>query len=141
MKQKCCAAPSLQMVFDRHSPCVTERSHQARRRSAMSSLQAASLPFANTDLTRAWVGFKVPSVDIAALLESQRKNAAALTTVNQIAFDGLTELAQRQSELIKTTVDDCGKATSDVLAAASLEERATKQADAARHIYVSTVVR
>ena len=37
--------------------------------------------------------------------------------------------------------DVIGEVTSDVLAATSFEERAMKQADATRHIYVSTVAR
>jgi phasin family protein len=107
----------------------------------MNSLQAADFPFANTDLTKAWVDFKLPSLDIGALLEAHRKNAAALTNANQVVFDGLKTLAQRQGDLFKTTVDDYSKVTSAVLAGASFEDRATKQADATRHIYVSTVDR
>ena len=107
----------------------------------MNSLQAAGFPFANTDLTKAWVDFKLPSLDIGALLEAHRKNAAALTNANQVVFDGLKTLAQRQGDLFKTTVDDYSKVTSAVLAGASFEDRATKQADATRHIYVSTVDR
>jgi phasin family protein len=107
----------------------------------MNSLQAADSPFANTDLTKAWVNFKLPSLDIGALLEAHRKNAAALTSANQVVFDGLKTLTQRQGDLFKTTVDDYSKVTSAVLAGASFEDRATKQADATRHIYVSTVDR
>ena len=107
----------------------------------MNSLQAAGFPFANTDLTKAWVNFNLPSLDIGALLETHRKNAAALTSANQVVFDGLKTLAQRQGDLFKTTVDDYSKVTSAVLAGASFEDRATKQADATRHIYVSTVDR
>jgi phasin family protein len=105
----------------------------------MNSLQAAGFPFANTDLTKMWVNFELPSLSIGALLEAHRKNAAALTSANQVVFDGLKTLAQRQGDLFKTTVDDYSKVTSDVLAGASFEERAAKQADAAQHIYVSSV--
>lgn len=105
----------------------------------MSLLQAASFPFASAGLAKTWVDFKVPSLNIEALIEAHRKNAAALTAVNQTAFDGLQALAQRQGDLITTTVGDCSRVTSDVLAAASSEEKAAKQADAVRHVYVSTV--
>ncbi len=87
----------------------------------------------------AWVDFKVPSFNVEALLETHRKNAAALSAAHQIAFDSLKALAQRQSELIKATVDDYSRVANDVLTAVSLEERAAKQADAARHAYVATV--
>jgi phasin family protein len=107
----------------------------------MNSLQAAGFPFANTDLTKAWSIPKFPSLNIEALLEVHRKNAAALTKANQVVFDGLKTLAQRERDLFKSTVDDYTKVTSDVLAGASVEERATKQADGARHIYASSVAR
>jgi phasin family protein len=105
----------------------------------MNSFQAAGFPFVNADLTRAWSSLKLPPLKIGELFEVHRKNASALTDANQVVFDGLTTLAQRQGELFQTTVNDCSKATYDALAGASFAERATKQADAARHIYVSSV--
>jgi phasin family protein len=105
----------------------------------MNSFQAAGFPFVNADVTRAWSYLKLPSLKIGELLEVQRKNASALTHANQVVFDGLTTLAQRQGELFKATVNDCSKVTYDVLGGASLAEKATKQADAARHICVSSV--
>ena len=105
----------------------------------MDSFQAAGFSFANTDLTKAWAHFKMPSLNIGALLEAHRKNAAALTSANQVVFAGLKTLAQRQGDLFKTTVDDYSKVNSDVLAGVSFEERVAKQADAAQHIYVSSV--
>jgi phasin family protein len=107
----------------------------------MSSVQAAPFSFPPADLVKAWGGVRLPSISIATLLEAHRKNAAALTSANQIAFDGLSAVAQRQGDLIKTTVDDYSRMTSDVLAAPSLEEKATRQADATRHIHASAVVR
>jgi phasin family protein len=125
-------------VFDRHSECSRA---SVMKDVPMNSFQSASFPFANADLTKAWINFKLPSLNIEALLEAHRKNAAALTDANQVAFDGLKTLAKHQGDLFKTTVDDYSKVTSDVLVATSFEERATKQADAARHVYLSTVAR
>ena len=108
----------------------------------MNSFQAAaSFPFVDTDLAKPWLYFTLPPLRVEVLLESHRKNAAALTEANQVAFKGLTTLAQRQGDLLKTTVDEYGKIISDVLAAASFEDKATRQADAARYVYDSTVNR
>lgn len=108
----------------------------------MSSPQAAAnFPFVDADLTKAWVDFRMPALGFEALLEAHRKNAAAFANASQVAFDGLKTLAQRQGDLFKTTVDDCSNVTNDVLGAASFEEKATKQADAARQIYLSNVAR
>jgi len=105
----------------------------------MNSFQAAGFPFVSADLTRMWSILKLPSLKIGELLEVHRKNASALTNANQVVFDGLTTLAQRQGELFKATVNDCSKVTYDVLGGAPLAEKATKQADAARHMCVSSV--
>jgi phasin family protein len=103
----------------------------------MNLLQAAGFPFANTDLTKAWVDSRLPS----ALLEAHHKNAAALINANQVVFDGLKTLAQRERDLFESTVADYSKVTNDALALVSFEEKASKQADAARHIYESSVAR
>jgi phasin family protein len=105
----------------------------------MNSPQAAGFSFANTDMTKAWADLRLPSLNLGVLLEAIRKNTDALSNACQVVFDGLTTLAQRQGELFKTTVDDCSRATSDVLAGATFEERVTKQADAARHVCFSAV--
>jgi len=103
---------------------------------AMNSFQsAAAFQFADPGLSRMWASFRLPSIGTELLLETYRKNAAAWTRANQVAFDGFTTVAQRHGELLKTTVEECGKATSDVLAARSLEAKATRQAEAARYIY------
>ena len=107
----------------------------------MESFQAAGFSFANTDLTKAWAHFKMPSLNVGALLEAHRKNAAALINANQVVFDGSKTLAQHQGDLLKKTVEDCSRVASDLLVGASFEERASKQADATRHTYVSAVAR
>jgi phasin family protein len=105
----------------------------------MNSLQAAGFPFSYTDLTKAWVNFALPFLHIGALREAHRKNAAAWTSANQVVFDGLKTVAQRQGDLFKARVDVYSKVTSDVLAGTSVEQRVANQADTTQHIYVSTV--
>ena len=105
----------------------------------MNSLQVAGFPFAYTDLTKAWVDFGLPLRNIGALFEAHRKNAAALTSANQVVVDGLKTLVQHQSDFVKATMGDYRKLTSDVPAGRSNEEGATNQADTARHVYLSSV--
>jgi phasin family protein len=88
----------------------------------MDSFPAAALPF----------------VPLAALFDAHCKNAAAFGSVHRVMVDGLAALAQQQGALFTTTVDDCSRATGKMLASASLEERTTKQAEAARQVSVST---
>ena len=47
----------------------------------MNSFQAAGFSFANTDLTKAWAQFKMPSLNIGALLEAHRVDEGSLELV------------------------------------------------------------
>src|SRR5690348_9029581 len=90
----------------------------------MDSLQTApGFPFAGGGR---WAPFALPFIDVEALLEACRKNAAALTSANQVALEGWQSLAQRQSELLGSAVDQYGSAARDVFAAPSLAEKATR---------------
>ena len=107
----------------------------------MNSFQAVGFPIANTDLTKAWSIPMFPTLNVEALLDGHRKNVVAMTKANQIVFDGLKTLAQRERDVFKSTVDDYTTVSSDVLAGTSVQERATKQVDGAGHIYASSVAR
>ena len=103
----------------------------------MNSFQAVGWPLANTELTKAW---SIPNLfNIEALLDVHRKNAAAWTQASRVVFDGLKTFAQRERNVLQSTVDNCTNVTSDLLTGASVEERATKQVDGAGRIYTSSV--
>jgi hypothetical protein len=107
----------------------------------MNSFQAVGFPFANIDLTKAWFLPTFPTLGVAALLDGHRKNMVAVTQANQVVFDGLKTLAQRERDAFKSTVDDYTTVSSDVLTGTSVQERAAKQVDGAGHIYASSVAR
>ena len=92
----------------------------------MNSRQSVGWPLANTELTKVWSIPKFPMFNIEALLELHRKNAAAWTEANRVVFDGLKTFAQRERDLLQSTVDDYTNVTSDLLTGASVEERVTK---------------
>ena len=100
----------------------------------MNSLKVASFPFAYTDPTKAWVNFESPFLPMSAFREAHTKNAAALTSASQVVVECLQTLAQRQAELIKSTIDGYSKVAGDVLAGTAFEERVTNQADISRHV-------
>lgn len=76
--------------------------------------------------------FRLPGVDVSALMEAQRKNVEALQQANQKAYAGALALAQRQAEILEETVREWQNAAKELTGKGSGENVATKQADLAR---------
>jgi phasin family protein len=96
-------------------------------------------PFSDVDFTKALGEFKVPSFDVEILVEAQRKNVAALTAANQTAFEAVKSAAQRQADMIKLATEEFSKAASELMSAATFEEKAVKQTDVAKKTYETVV--
>ncbi len=75
---------------------------------------------------------KLPAVDLDALFAAQRKNFEAFSAVNKIVFDGAKTMMQRQAEIARAAVDAFGKATKEIVAVATPEEKLAKQAEFAK---------
>jgi len=76
--------------------------------------------------------FKLPGVDLPALMDAQRKNVDALREANQKAYTGALALAQRQAEIFEETMHEWQTAAKELTAKNPVEGIATKQADLAR---------
>lgn len=50
--------------------------------------------------------FKLPGIDMSALAEARRKDIEALMQVNKIAYEGLQAMAQKQAEILRTTMEE-----------------------------------
>ena len=48
--------------------------------------------------------FKVPGIDLAAIVESQRKDMEALAEANRQAYEGIKALAQRRNEILQESL-------------------------------------
>ena len=79
------------------------------------------------DLTKIMEQFKLPGVDVSALVEARRKDIEALTQVNKIAFEGLLAMAQKQGEILQKTMEELQAATQKM--AATPMEGASKQGE------------
>jgi len=56
------------------------------------------------DITKILEQFKLPGMDISALMEARRKDVEALTQANQIAYQSMQALAQREAEILQQTM-------------------------------------
>jgi phasin family protein len=75
----------------------------------------AANPFA--EFTKMLEQFKLPGFDVPAVMEARRKDVEALIAANQTAVQGMQALAQKQAEMLRTTLTE-------------LQSLATKQAAA-----------
>jgi len=80
------------------------------------------------DLKKLIEKFQLPSVDIDALIDWQRRDMEALTEVNRQASEGLKALVERRNEILRETLAEWQAAVKDATSA----EVISKRADAAK---------
>jgi phasin family protein len=72
--------------------------------------------------------FKLPGVDFAAIIESQRKDMEALTEANREAFKGIEALAERRKQILGEVMTQWQEAMKD----AASRETASNRTDLLR---------
>ena len=92
-------------------------------------------PFADFDFTKIAGEFKLPVVNVETMVETGRKNFAAMTTAGNTTVETIKAIAQRQGDMFRAAMEDFSKHGSEVLAAATVEEKATKQIDFVKKSY------
>ena len=92
-------------------------------------------PFADFDFTKMAGEFKIPTVNMETMVETGRKNFAAMTTLGTAAVESMKTIAQRQGDMFRVAMEDFSKHGSDVLSAATVEEKAAKQIDFVKKSY------
>jgi phasin family protein len=68
------------------------------------------------DITKTIEQFKLPGVDMSALIAARQKDIEALTQVNRIAYESLQAMAQKQTEILKTTMEELQSAAQKMAA-------------------------
>ncbi|MBP2294522.1 phasin family protein [Azospirillum rugosum] len=91
--------------------------------------QSSGNPFLEFDVSKVLGDYKVPGMDVEAILASQRKNIEAVTAANQLAIEGLQAVLRRQAEIVRASVEEAGTYVNQVVAAGTPEEKAAKQAE------------
>src|SRR5215468_1521519 len=96
-------------------------------------------PFADFDFTKIAGEFKFPVVPVESIVETSRKNFAALTTASTAAVESIKTIAQRQGDMVRAAMEEFSKHGSEVLAAATVEEKVIKQIDFAKKSYETAI--
>jgi|SRR5690606_33623545 phasin family protein len=85
------------------------------------------------DLTKVMADFRVPTLDVDAMVASQRKTIEALTQANQVAVEGVQAVARRQVEMARQTIEDLTGLFREIAQPGTPEEKLAKQAEAAKN--------
>ena len=96
-------------------------------------------PFADFDFSKVAGEFKLPTVNVETFVETARKNFATMTSLNTAAVEQMKTIAQRQGDMVRAAMEDFSKHGSEVLAAATVEEKAAKQIDFLKKSYDSAI--
>jgi phasin family protein len=76
------------------------------------------------DLKKLIERFQLPSLDIDALIDWQRKDMEALTEANRQASEGIKALVERRNEILRETLAEWQAAVKDATSAEAISKRA-----------------
>ena len=87
------------------------------------SKAASALP-SFADLGKMVEKFKLPGIDVGAIVESQRKDMEALAEANRQAYEGIKALAQRRNEILQEALVQWQDAMKDATGKDAMSKRA-----------------
>lgn len=93
----------------------------------------------NFDPAAAFAPFAGATVDVDALIATQRRNVEALTAANQVAADGVKSFTTRQTEIVRGVFDDYAKAMNSLIGVSDPQTGAEKQAELAKVSFEKSV--
>ena len=70
------------------------------------------------DLQKMIEQFKMPGVDMSAIVESRRKDIQALMEANKATYESMQALARKQAEILNQTMQGMQEATRDAMSSA-----------------------
>jgi phasin family protein len=82
-----------------------------------------------TDFIKTMEQFKVPGIDMAAIMEARRKDFDALTAANQTALQGMQTLGEKQAEIFRTTLTELQSLMQQLTQSGSAAEKTAKTSE------------
>ena len=70
------------------------------------------------DMQKMLEQFKMPGVDMSAIIESRRKDIEALMEANKATYESMQALARKQAEILTQTMQDMQEAAKGAVSAA-----------------------
>ena len=81
------------------------------------------------DINQLMEQFKIPGVDVSAIMESRRKDIEALVAANRQAYEGIQNLGQRQAEMLREAMAEWQSATMQMMSGQDPSAGAGMQAE------------
>jgi phasin family protein len=91
------------------------------------------------DLTKMIEQFKLPGVDMSAIVESRRKDMDALMSANKATLDSMQELAKKQAEIFAQAMQTAQDSIQSLAKGGVGTPDPVKQAEVARKAYEKAV--
>lgn len=95
--------------------------------------------FAQNDFAKLFENYQSLPFDMQSFMETQRKNIQAVSEAQQISFDRMQAIVQRQTEIMSQMVEDQSAIAKELLAEGTPEEKISKNADAFKKVYERSV--
>jgi phasin family protein len=82
-----------------------------------------------TDFIKTMEQFKLPGIDMAAIMEARRKDFEALAAANQTALQGMQTLGEKQAEILRTTLTELQSMMQQAAQPGSATEKSVKSGE------------
>ncbi|MEO7129040.1 MAG: TIGR01841 family phasin [Rhodoferax sp.] len=92
------------------------------------------------DVTKMIEQFKLPGVDLAAIVEARRKDIEALVDANKAAYESMQALAHKQTEMLTQAMQGIQEAVKEAASRKGVLPDPKKQAELARDAWKKTLV-
>jgi len=86
------------------------------------------------DIVKLLEQYRLPGIDIAAIIEMRRKDIEALMTANRVALEGAQSAGQKQVELLRGTLDQLSSLIQQATASGSMTEKTTKTGELVQQV-------
>jgi phasin family protein len=86
------------------------------------------------DIVKLLEQYKLPGIDIAAIIEMRRKDIEALMTANRVALEGAQSVRQKQVEILRSTLDQLSSLIQQATASGSMTEKTTKTGEVVQQV-------
>jgi phasin family protein len=86
------------------------------------------------DIMKMLEQFRLPGIDVGAILESRRKDIEAVVAANRVALEGMQSLGRKQLDILHATLEQLRLLVHEATAAGMPAERSAKVGEAVQQI-------